>query len=109
LHELEPGGIDTSDQDEATAWSEDLSWPLRGHYPLVVHVPTLGPQQGRDPTIPIAAIPARETDNRRRQSILVRRGDRLVALGRPLFPAQLCQLLGDGFDSGTDLILRMQA
>jgi hypothetical protein len=51
--------------------------------PLVVHVPTLVAQQGRDPTITVPAVLARKSDDRRRQRLLVIPVDRLIALCRP--------------------------
>ncbi len=45
--------------------------PPDAFYPLVVHIPAIGPQQGRDAPIAVTAILARQVDDRGRQRLLV--------------------------------------
>ncbi len=45
--------------------------PPDAFYPLVVHMPAFGSQQGRDAPIAVTAILARQVDDRGRQRLLV--------------------------------------
>ena len=69
-----------------------LDWNLQplaspdAFYPLVVHTPALCPQERCNPAIAIAAVLARETNDRRRQRILVRPANSCIALRRARLP-----------------------
>ena len=82
-------------------------WLARRHFeplappdaldPLGVHHPALGPQQGRDLAIAVAAILARERDDVRRQPLFVLSAPRRLALRRAVLAERRADAaLGDG-------------
>jgi hypothetical protein len=65
--------------------------------PLGVHHPALGPQQGRDLAVAVAAVLPRQLDNVRRQPLFVLSAPRRLALRRAVLAEHRADAaLGDG-------------